>query len=192
MLNEKGFNAALKRIKINADTLAQAIHDAGIFAIAQANEHGNIGFGTRLVEAMGKKHDAQRVVTWLCHFGKFGVKGGELVYRARKDIGPDKIEATIAAAEATPYWELTKQKELTYKVDYLALLNSLLNRHEKAEELRAEGREVDESNITVLDEVRELIARHQAAAAKAVEGKPEHRVAVNDTIVLDGGIPTGC
>ena len=75
---EKTFNSNIATIKKGSEALAQAIHAAGMFALAQANEHGNIGFAVRLVEAMGKKHDAQRVVKWLCHFGKFDVKKYEI------------------------------------------------------------------------------------------------------------------
>lgn len=185
MINEKGFNAALKRIKTNADTLAQAIHEAGLFAIAQVNEHGNDGFGARLVEAMGKKHDAQRVVTWLCHFGKFGVKNNKLVYRARKDITPDKLDSFLKNAEVTPYWELTRQPDLKFKVDYLSMLTSILKRHEKAEELRDEGKEVDESNVAVLDEVKAIIAKYQEAAKKATAAPAQD-------IVLDTGVVGAC
>ena len=50
-INEKQFNSTIKAIKSNAESLAQSIHDAGVFAIAQANLHGNDGFAVRLMEA---------------------------------------------------------------------------------------------------------------------------------------------
>src|SRR3970040_1648572 len=116
MLNEKGFNKALATIKKQGDELAQAIHDAGLFAVSQANEHGNTGFGVRLMEALGRKHDAKRVEKWLCTFGKFGIKDGELVYRKRKDINAENLDSTLQKASDTPYWELTKQEHHKFSV----------------------------------------------------------------------------
>ena len=130
-LNEKQFNAALATIKKSAEVLAQSIHEAGMFAIAQVNEHGNWYFGNRLIEAMGRKHDAQRVVTWLTHFGKFGVKGGKLCYRQRKDIKLENLDAWLEKAEARPYWELTAQKLLVQNVNYLSMLASIAKAYEK-------------------------------------------------------------
>lgn len=166
-LNEKTFNAALKTITGTGEKLASSIHDAGCFAIAQANEHGNIGFAVRLRDAMGKKHDAQRVVTWLCHFGKIGVKDGMLVYRKRKDIQPENMDAWLVKAEATPYWEFTKQKQLIEKIDYLAMLKSISTKHKNAQIKLDEGGQVVESNVGVLIEVEKLLAKLTAKAAPA-------------------------
>lgn len=167
MMNEKSFNAALKNIHKSGESLAQSIHEAGLFAIAQANEHGNTGFGVRLMDAIGKKHDAKRVEKWLCTFGKFGIKDGVLVFRKRKDIGPENLEATLEKANAMPYWELTKQEHHKFHVNYLTILQGMLKKHEKAEALRTEGKEADEENIAILDEVKVLIARYQQAAQQA-------------------------
>ena len=41
---EKSFNSNIAAIKKGAEAMAMAIHNAGLFAIAQANEHGNIGY----------------------------------------------------------------------------------------------------------------------------------------------------
>jgi hypothetical protein len=168
MLNEKSFNQAINTIKTGSEALATAIHNAGIFAIAQANEHGNIGFGTRLIEAMGRKHDVKRVEKWLCTFGKFGMKAGVLVYRNRKDIKAETLQAFIDKAEVIPYWELTEQEHHVFSVDYLSALYSLFNKSKKAEELRLEGKEVDEKNVAILEEIKTLLLRHELSAQTAV------------------------
>jgi hypothetical protein len=158
-INEKQFNVTIKNIKKNADDLAQSIHEAGVFAISQANIHGNDGFAQRLMEAMGKKHDAQRVATWLMKFGKLGIKNGVMVYRKRKDIEPENAQSFIDAAEATPYWELTPQPQLKMTVDYLSLLHGIVKRHETAEANRKEGKEVTELHTDVLAQVCELLKK---------------------------------
>lgn len=159
MINDKQFNTTIKAIKGNSEALAQAIHEAGVFAIAQANLHGNDGFAVRLIEAMGKKHDAQRVATWLMKFGKLGIKKGVIVFRKRLDITPENAQSFVDKAEATPYWELTSQPQLKTTIDYLALLHGLVKRHETAEASRKEGKDVTELHPEVLDEVRAMLKK---------------------------------
>lgn len=167
IVTEKSFNSALTIIKKSGESLAQAIHEAGCFAINQANIHGNIGFGVRLMEAIGRKHDAKRVEKWLCTFGKFGMKAGELVYRKRKDIHEENYAAALEKANSTPYWELTQQEHCVFTVDYLAGIKSLVAKHDKAESLRGEGKEADEKNVAILDEVKAILARYTVPAAVA-------------------------
>ena len=162
MLNEKGFNATLVAIKKQSEGLAQAIHDAGMFAVQQVNEHGNIGFGVRLIEAMGKKHDAQRVVNWLVHYGKFGVKKGEIVFKARKDITPATIDAFITKANENPYWVHTPQKKLVERINYLTLLESMVNKHKAAQKKIEGGEQVEELNAGLLPEIEAIIAKMKA------------------------------
>lgn len=159
MINDKQFNSTIKAIKGNSEALAQAIHEAGVFAIAQANLHGNDGFAQRLIEAMGKKHDAQRVATWLMKFGKLGIKKGIMVFRKRLDITPENALSFVDKAEALPYWELTSQPQLKMTIDYLALLHGIVKRHSTAEESRKEGKEVTELHPEVLAQVKELLVK---------------------------------
>jgi len=169
MLNEKSFNAAIKRIKTTSEEFAQTIHEAGIFAISQANEHGNVGFGVRLIEAMGKKHDRSRVVSWLVKFGKFGVTKGELVYRSRKDITPANLDAMLAQAEAVPYWELTAERKLVETVNYLAMLKSIVAKHKLAQEKQAAGKQVDELHLDVLAKLEKVLESCKQPVAPAAE-----------------------
>ena len=166
---EKLFNNAIKQIKGQSENLAQAIHDAGLFAIAQVNEHGNDGFGVRLIDAMGKKHDTQRVVNWLVKFGKFGVKNGVLIYKNRKDILPENLPTWIENADKTPYWELTPQKKIVEKVDYLAMVASIIKRHQKVEKDNLEGKEIEEKNIDVLKDLSLILEKHQIKVDKTPE-----------------------
>lgn len=159
-LTEKGFNATIKVITTGGDKLATMIHSAGLFALAQVNEHGNSGFGVRLIEAMGKKHDVKRVEKWLCHFGKFGIKAGVLIYRARRNILPENIDAWAEKANATPYWELTEQEHHKFSFDTLAMLQSILNRHTKALEKKGAGEEVSIANEAALADVTAILNKY--------------------------------
>lgn len=163
IINEKDFNKSLVSIKKQGESLATEVHNAGMFALLQANTHGNTGFGVRLIEALGKKHDAKRVEKWLMHFGKFGIKDGLLCYRKRKDITAENFDATMQKAEATPYWELTAQEHAVFKVDYLAQLKSLLAKHEKAVQLRSEGKDAEEKNEGLLGALKAVLQAHETA-----------------------------
>lgn len=166
-LTEKGFNATIKAISIGGDKLATMIHSAGLFALAQVNEHGNSGFGVRLIEAMGKKHDVKRVEKWFCHFGKFGIKSGVLVYRARRDIAPENMTAWAEKADATPYWELTEQEHHKFSFNGLAMLESIVKRLDKAKEKASAGEEVNISNESVMEGVLALLKKHTAQKVPA-------------------------
>ena len=164
-LTEKSFNSTLKAISKNGEALAQDIHDAACFALRQANEHGNVGFGTRLVEAMGKKHDVKRVEKWLCHFGKFGMKKGELVYRARRDILPENLEAQQDKAEAMPYWELTEQEHHKFTFDGVAMLHSIMNRYANAQgRLNAGIKDVEIKNESVVADIQAILDKYAPKA----------------------------
>ena len=165
VITEKGFNGALKAIRASGDRLAATIHAAGLFALAQVNEHGNTGFGERLMDALGRKHDAKRVEKWLCHFGKFGMKSGKLVYRNRKDINAENMDATMQKAEATPYWELTQQEHHKFSVDYLTMLNVFESKHNRAVALRESGEEAIENNVAILDDIAALIQKYKTPVA---------------------------
>jgi hypothetical protein len=173
-INEKQFDVALKTIGKSAEGLAASIHLAGLFAIEQSILHNNASPAIRLREAMGKKHDAQRVVTWLCFFGKLGVKKNAIVYRARKDVMPEHCEAQLKAADDCPYWDKTPQKAIVFSVDYLAGIKSLIAKHEQAIEKTAQGEEVREKNIALVARLHALVAEYapKAADVKAELGAP--------------------
>lgn len=174
VINEVGFNKALKAITKSGEALADYIHSAGLFALAQVNEHGNDGFAVRLLEAMGKKHDAARVEKWLCHFGKLGMKAGKLVYRARRDITPENLEAVLTEAQNTPYWELTAQTHHIYRFNCLSMLESIINRQATAKEKAAAGEEVEFIGPDLVADVQAIIAKHKAAVGAQVAAAVQH------------------
>lgn len=142
-MNEKSFNISLKLIKGAGDKFAQSVHEAGVFALHQANIHNNNGFAVRLLEAVGRKHDAKRIEKWLCHFGKLGMKNNVIVYRNRKDITAATVDAFLTNAEATPYWELTVQEHHKMTFDTLSALKSIVARYQVVKKAEEEGKPVE-------------------------------------------------
>lgn len=160
---DKQFASTIAFIAKGTEAVANSIHLAGLYALQQANVHGNVGFGVRLIEALGGKHDVKRVEKWLCHFGKFGMKEGLLVFRKRKDINETNLDAWNEKSANCPYWTLTPVEHHKFSVDYLTMLKGLLNKHRKAEALREEGKEAEEHNTGVLIEVEKLLAKFAPA-----------------------------
>lgn len=160
--NETGFKKVLKNITKEADALADSIHSAGMFALRQVNLHGNYHFAGQLVDAMGKKHDKKRVIAWLTFFGKLSNTKEGLVFRKRKDIVPETVEAWLDRADKTPYWEHTIQEEAPFTVDYLSMLLSILHKHKMASILESEGKPVKESHKGIIAEVEALVLKHKS------------------------------
>lgn len=160
MLNAKGFKSALINISKKSDELADLIHKAGMYALDQANTYGNFAPGYDLVDALGKKHDAKRVVIWLCHFGKFTVSNG-ILKASKKPV----MEGWKEAAQAMPYYELTKQDKLIVKIDYLAMIKAVLAKQTKAQKMRDDGKEVIESNTEVLEKLSQFITQLEQPAS---------------------------
>lgn len=148
-MESKQFSSLLVKIAKDSDSLADMIHQAGLYAIAQANTHSNLSPAIKLVEALGRKHDKQRVVTWLCNFSVIRVSKGALV-KGKKIPDIDASEQ----ADAMPYWELTPQPKLINKIDYKALLMGILKRHDNAQD----NETVQEFNTELLEGVRTLLS----------------------------------
>lgn len=156
--NDKEFNKVLGGITIASDFLASQIHIAGLYALRHANIHSDVSKAVQLIDAMGKKHDKKRVQQWLVHFGKIAVQKGLIVFRKRKDINPENVEAWLFRASELPYWELNKQAEVKYTFDYLTMIKSIIETHDKkAVTLASEGKTVNEVNVGLLDGLKALI-----------------------------------
>lgn len=155
---EKEFTKALNVLATQADSFADSIHKAGLYVIEQVNKYDNPNPAQRLIDAMGKKHDKKRVQQWLVFFGKLTVKEGLMVFKKRKDIAPENVEAWSFRAAETPYWELNKQAGLKVTFDYLSLVNSIIKMHdEKVQKLIKAGKTVTENNVELLDRLKKLV-----------------------------------
>jgi hypothetical protein len=158
-VNKENSTTKLQIIRIAVAQVANEIHEYGLFALQQANEHNNITYGKLLIDALGKKADVKRVEKWLFAFGKFGMKGTELVFRDRKDIKPETIDAVMAKASSTPWYDYSEVEHASFKVDYLAILKSAMAKHKKAAQLQAEGKEVEIKHEGLFAEIAALIAK---------------------------------
>lgn len=152
------FDSLIEVIKKQSDSLAQAIHQAGLLTIQQVNISGDVTYAVRLVDALGTKHDKRRVVAWLTHFGKLAWTTDKgLIYRKRKDINEATVQGFYDRANATPYWELTAQENPKVTIDILTMLNSIL----KKAEADYEGKEVLIKHEHLLSGIKAMVQSQQ-------------------------------
>ena len=158
-ITEKSYNQNLNIIKVTGEKFAQSVHEAGLFALYQVNIHGNATFATRLMEAVGRKHDAKRIEKWLCYFGKLGMKKNVLIYKARKDITPENVDAKLKEAEEIPFWDLTVQEHHKEVADIITLLQHIPKRIAALQQKEIAGADVEIRNLSALNEVNSLIEK---------------------------------
>lgn len=155
------FKETISTLSIQSELFAANIHECGMFALEQANVHNQITPAFDLLNAIGKKHSAERVKAWLVHFGKFKIKDKELVFNNRRDIQPENVDAILEKANALPYWDLNIEAPVKVSFDYLSMLQGMVTKAEKAKE---KGKEVEEKHVEVLAEVKALLNRLQGVA----------------------------
>lgn len=150
-LTEHEYKVLVSNIANNAEVLAQAIHLAGMAALKQANEFNNMAWGIDLVKAVGNKHAGKRVQAWLVMFGKFKMKGGEMVAAAKKPL-PDNWEET---ANEMPYWEAFTEPDVKpVELDYLKMIKAIIAKQGKLEQ---EGKEYTETNVAVKEKLQAIL-----------------------------------
>ena len=160
IITDKVFDATLKSVSKHAEDLSTAMHQAGLYCLHQCNVKNNADAGQRLIDAIGQKQDKQRIARWLVFFGKFTVKNGLLVYKKRKDITEANAEGWVERANEMPYWELILQPQLMVTFDYLAMIQSIINKASKVHELEEEGKQVTEKNQGVLKELSKIMVAY--------------------------------
>ena len=138
MLNLKGINTNIKNIKNAGIKLDQRIHETGVSIMQHAADHGDWTPMQRLFDALPKAGRKKAFVTWVVSFTplKFDDKLGTFV-KSKKS----KREYDVAGANATPFWDYTKEVAQTLDVDKLLdlskLIDQALERVEKAQEAGA-------------------------------------------------------
>lgn len=147
--------AALDTIKTSGAKLEQLVHTAAVSSMHHADQHGDIGFMTRLIDVLPGFARRNALIAWAIAFGKF--KPSE----DGKSVEYDKFGKTdLSAAEKTPFWEF-KPEPAFQPFDLQAELAKLLKRAEKS--LKDERNSIDSDDLIA---VRELAAKAKPMAVK--------------------------
>lgn len=147
-MNAAQFKKSLASIK-KGQARFTMIHDAACFALEQINSHGQTTPANQLIGVMHKADRVEALKTWFKDFGKCKeIKDGSMVYVHKKELMWDgeKIENAemLAIAEATPYFELTKEIKPASSYDVMKGIRSILAR---AKATRAKGLPVDHEDL---------------------------------------------
>lgn len=137
----KDLNSLIKSIGNRGKLLDRDLHVAGVSALYHAYTHGSTAFAQQLIEAIGAAGRKGALKKWLFHFGCFMVKEDNKTFGIDKDLKAKGFDAISKDAIATPFWELTADKDDQEFVDAMAQVQSLIKRLTTAKangKLRAE------------------------------------------------------
>lgn len=141
----KDLNTLIKSIGNRGKLLDRDLHVAGVSALYHAYTHGSTAFAQQLVEAIGSSGRKGALKKWLFHFGCFIFKEDNKTFGIDKDLKVKGFDAISKDAIATPFWELTTDKDDVEFVDAMQQVRSLIKRLTTAKQngkLRAEDEAV--------------------------------------------------
>jgi hypothetical protein len=139
MLNLKQIKHNITLINRAGQVMDERIHLTGVSILSHAKEHGDWSQMQRLYEALPKSSRRKAFEKWVCAFSplKFDDKLGKFM-KPKKT----KVEYDVEGADATPFWDYTKEVAQSLDLDKLLNLETLIeqavNRVEKATETGAE------------------------------------------------------
>jgi hypothetical protein len=145
----KDLNALIKSIGNRGKLLDRDLHIAGVSALYHAYTHGSTAFAQQLVEALGSSARKGALKKWLFHFGCFMVKEDNKTFGIDKELKAKGFDAVSKDAIATPFWELTADKDELEFVNAMEGVKSLINRLTKA---KANGKLRPEDEV-ILDKL---------------------------------------
>lgn len=122
----KDLNSLIKSIGNRGKLLDRDLHVAGVSALFHAYTHGSTAFAQQLIEAIGNSGRKGALKKWLFHFGCFMVKEDNKTFGIDKELKAKGFDAVKTDAIATPFWELTPDKDEAEFVDAMAKVQALI------------------------------------------------------------------
>jgi hypothetical protein len=137
LINDNQAKANIIELRTTGAKQDKLIHETGLYAINQANQHGNTNSMNDLVRALNKSARKEALYAWLRDHAKVvKLTTGLMEYRKDKKLF-DKLdgilveittEKALELAEFVPFWDYTKEATPATKTDALEQLNNLINR----------------------------------------------------------------
>lgn len=145
----KQFDKNIKAIKATGAKMDELIHTCAVFAVEQLNLHGNNGAANRLLGALNKSSRKEALYTW---FNDFSLskrdKDQTLSYRKDKKLSMDGEDITpqqaIDFADATPFYDYTKEITPASSYDVVKGIKAILSR---AKKMTKEGKTVEHAEL---------------------------------------------
>jgi len=146
----KQFDKNVKAIKTNGAKLDTLIHESAVFAVEQLNLHGNNGAANRLLSALNKSSRKEALYVWFNDFAlcKRNHKDNTLEYAKNKKLFNDGVECTgedaVLLADASPFYDYTKEIAPASSYDVMKGIKAILNR---AKKMYADGKTVEHEEM---------------------------------------------
>ena len=146
----KQFDKNIKAIKTTGGKLDTLIHESAVFAVEQLNLHGNNGAANRLLSALNKSSRKEALYVWFNDFAmcKRNHKDNTLDYSKNKklenDGAPISGEDAVLLADASPFYDYTKEIAPASSYDVMKGVKAILNRVKK---MQAEGKTVEHEEM---------------------------------------------
>jgi len=132
MFTELEAKRAIKEIKTSGLKLDKLVQSVSLYAIFQANTHGNTNSMNQLVSALNKSSRKEALCTYLRDFSKVAINSKTKLFEYRKDrkIYNGTVEITIVEAQENAtkiaFYDYTKEVKPITSYDVLTRLQSLI------------------------------------------------------------------
>ena len=160
LIEPKKIDAAIASIAERSQILDFDIHVTAVQCLLHAEKHNDPRKMDNLLKALGKAHRAEALKVWVGEFSPIAWNGD-----GRVGIYPKTSKKykpfLIAQADATPFWEFTKEKA-TKPLTFEALKKIVIGLSKKVEKAETEGTIADGENVI---EIKAWLAKVQKAAA---------------------------
>lgn len=134
----KQFNKNLLAIKKSGEAMDKVMHESAMFALEQANKHGNTNFVNQLISALGRNVRKEAMITWFRSFGLLVWNDKEKVFKYSKDKKimvesvPLSVEDALEIAESRPFYEFSVEKAEIKKLDTYVSFQAFISRMRSA------------------------------------------------------------
>ena len=110
-MSKDSLNQKIAFIKGMGKRMDNLIHECAVNSLHYLNcpEIQDIGFASRLIEAMPKSARKETLKAWLMKYGKIQEKAGVMVFCKRKDITIENWNEWVSKADENPFWQVKEK-----------------------------------------------------------------------------------
>lgn len=138
-MSKDALNQKIAHIKGMGKRMDSLIHECAVNSLHYLNcpEVQDIGFTSRLIEAMPRSARKETLKAWFMKYGKLQEKQGVLCFLKRKDITPENWEQWVAKGDEKPFWETAEKsaEKILIEMDAEEAFIHLFKRMAKADKL---------------------------------------------------------
>ena len=161
LLTKKEIEAKIANTQKSAHALQSELHAIAVQCLYHHYKHGDTTLANKFIEGLPKSIRKADLYRWFIKFGAldYDVKNG-LTHNADKLKAVSDIEKQVETADATPFYELNKDKEVIQKT-FLDILKDI----EKRIAYDLEKHKTPRFSVNDLSDIRKLIRSRESKQA---------------------------